>query len=222
MRSNPNTCAGAPPEHLQCKANRTNRKRCRKWKLVGSNYCQFHGGRRAANKLKNPHDLEVSHLPSFYRKQLTDTLADLVDSALEGDPREALNLYEELALMRVASSEAVRLYSLSTKVEGSKGDELRTSASLIMAEALKNVSSMCESAARIESVGKDKYSVHSLKAIIHQIVRIAHGVLHQYPELALQFEQAVRNEIRLPTEISGTNITPDLDVKEMDTTVPAA
>lgn len=206
---------GRPPEKYRCTAVRKNGRRCWKWGTKQSGYrlCAHHGGTIARDVV------QVSHLPMFYKKKLNKTLTDMVADSLDGDPREALNLYEELALVRVLAAETVGLYSAAS--ESGKMEAMQAAGAL-MAEALGQVKTMCEAASRVETTGKDKFSVHTLKSIIHQIVRIAHKVLKEHPELALQFEQLVRNEIKMPNENEGTSITPDADVLEMDGTVPAA
>ncbi len=205
---------GAPPDHYQCQANRRNGKRCRKWRLTYSKYCQFHGGRRRSSIVR------ISHLPLFYSQHLSDTLTQRLADCVDGDPREALNLFEELALTRIAASEMVKLFAAAEKVDGDKGAELRTTASVLMCDALKNVQAMCEAAARIENQGKDKYSIHSLKAIINQLVRIAYTVFKDHPEKAAEFKRLVDEEVKMPNEAIGTTLTPDRDVQDMDETVP--
>lgn len=157
-------------------------------------------------------------MPLFYSKYLTNSIADVVAEQMGSDPRETLNLFEELALMRLASGDAVALW---TAAQTSDDPKTRYAAGCIMADALKNVSTLCQQAASIESQGKDKFSVHTLRSIVNQIVRIAYRVFDEDLAKAQAFEALINEEIRLPsTGDEGTNITPDMDVLDMDESVP--
>lgn len=211
---------GIPPPRFQCEAIRKNGKRCRKWRLRDKRTCQFHGGR---SRTGSPYQT-VMTLPRLYSKHLSGTLLDAVEHVMGQDPREALNLFEELALMRVAAGDAIKLYNAAHTVEGEKGDAIRTQAAGLMAQALSNVQSMCESAARIELQGKDKLSIHSLKAVVDQVVYISYKVFKDHPDLVKKFQETIAEQVRMPkaSGIEGTDITPDRDVVEMDETIPAS
>jgi len=213
---------GVPPPRFQCEGIRRCGVRCRKWKIKGERFCQIHG-----KGLGYKHRKEVRDLPRLFKYTLGETLRDKVSQVMGEDPREALNLFEELALMRVSAGEAVKLYEGALKLDEKtdtvtkeKADELKQFASSLMVSALQQVQQMCEAAARVESQGKDKYSIHSLKAIIDQIILISYRVFKKHPDLVLDFERAIREDIRMPNEATGTDITPDQDVMDMDATVP--
>jgi hypothetical protein len=154
------------------------------------------------------------HLPRFYSKHLTKTLQEAVEDALGATPREQLNLYEELAVMRATCGDLCKLYDACENKPESRaavGEALRS--------ALQDVVKVCESAARVEGMAKDKLSIHNLSYVIAQVVRLAHDCFGD-DERAKKFEEMIRLEVRLPDETQGTLMTPDQDVGEMDDTVP--
>lgn len=192
----------------RCHANRRNGERCKKWSLTRSAYCQFHGGRRTAN-------VNIGHLPVFYSKVLNQTLQDALKAAVETDPHEQLNLFEELALMRMTAADAVQLWGIASE----KGSiDSRIAAGEIMKAALAEVVKTCEVAARVSATGADKVSVHNITHVVRQIVRIAFEVMGK--EEAQLFERLVRERVKVSTGTTGTTSTPDEDVAEMDGTIP--
>lgn len=204
-------CIGGPPppDHpRRCQCKNRKRDRCRKWACVGSKYCKTHGRRGRYARIKK--------LPRFYAKELTATLQEYVEASLGTPSYEQLNLFEELALMRATASEAVKLFSAAQK---SKNQETRVQAAMLVQEALKHVVTTCEIAARVDAAGKDKISVHSVEQVVQQIVRIAYEIFKNENEVRA-FEKEIRTHVRIVGGTVGTSSTPDIDVSNMDDTVP--
>ncbi len=199
----------------RCQSLKINRDPCRRWALRGSNYCQFHGG-RSGKRVRN------HHLPTFYSSKLTRTLSAAVEECLDKSPHEQLNLFEELALMRVQAGDAVKLYGAALELsdDNPAAPELQTDAGLIMRDSLKDVISTCEAAARIEAASKDRITLNDVAFIVAQIVRIAYEVFDDDMERAQQFEVLVRDKVKITDGGRGTDITPDQDVQDMDGTIP--
>lgn len=211
--------AGAPPidAPYRCQAKRKSGKPCMQYALKGSNYCQFHGGRRPAGT-------RINHLPRIYSRVLNKTLGDLFEEFLNQDPSEQITLFEELALMRATSLDAIRLWSKAhehevTEKNHDKIMELRLTAGNIMRDCLKDVQSMCESISNIDAKAKDKISAHQLLYVINQIIRMAHESFGNDPRVHL-FEKLIRERIKVHAGEGGTNLTPDQDVLEMDDSIP--
>lgn len=202
-----------PPDHpRRCHGKiRRKHKRCGKWALKGRNYCQFCGGRSGRYS-------RVIKLPRFYAKELTGTLQEYVEASLGAAPHEQLNLFEELAIMRAAAAETVALFAAAQQ---SKDSDTRAAAAMLMQEALKHVVATCESAARIEAGSKDKISIHNIAHVVQQIVRIAYAVFGDEAEVK-SFERQIRENVKIAGDKSGTDLTPDVDVGEMDETVPCS
>ena len=95
---------GDHPRRCQCFIKRKGRQ-CGRWALVNSNYCQLQFVRRSAKR-----DVKVGHLPRFYSKVLSKTLASFIDDSLGSAPSEQMAVFEELALMRHAANQSVTLY----------------------------------------------------------------------------------------------------------------
>ena len=201
---------GRPPDERRCKRIRSNGLQCGKWAMVGYDVCRTHGGNARKSNIKK-------RMHVFYAAVLGDTLTERIKDLIEAP--DVMTLREELALMRHAASNTVKLYAVAC---ASGKEEAVLAAGALMADALKQVADMCERAARVESQGDDKISVMHIQVIVNQITRIAHRVLgEEHLALAQEFERLVRTEVRLPkTGVEGTSITPDQDVLEMDETVP--
>jgi len=202
---------GAPPEEHRCQAKRKGGKKCGKWALKGSRFCQLHGGRRRTGNV-----VHIGHLPVFYSSVLNATLTEAVQAATDGEPHEQLQVFEELALMRLAARDAVALWSAAQQ---SDNTETRLGAAEVMKGALVEVIKMAETAARINAAGSDKVSVHNIAHVVRQIVRIAYECMEE--DQARVFERMVKQQIKLSTGAPGTVVTPDMDVRSMDDSIPA-
>lgn len=166
----------------------------------------------------------------FYRRVLCTTLQKHVEENLAAPVSDQLSILEELAIMRQIASESVQVYAVA--IEGLKdknnkeAENLRIMAGQLCADSLKMVADFCEKAARIDSLQRDKFSIHTINSVVAQITNMFHSVCEKSGnrELAEAFEEKVRNELRVPAAInntnSGTSLTPDQDVTEMDDTVP--
>jgi len=208
----PRTPPGGPPPEdspYRCQAKRRCGEQCKRWALKESSYCQFHGGRGNSRT-------RTDHLPAFYAKRLTKTLQAAIEEQLEQAPHEQLQLFEELALMRVYARDAVILYNAAVD-KGS--EELRLSAGALMAQVLGDVAKMCQSASNVSLAGKDKVSIHNIEYVVGQIVRILYQTLDD--EDAQRVEERIRSDLKVYDQ-TGTTITPDQDVLAMDATVPNA
>jgi len=158
----------------------------------------------------------------FYAKDLSTTIAQAVEEHLQTDPSEQLALFEELALMRHTASSALKLYSAAMTT-----NDLQTQATAaeLVRHVLGEVARMCEAASRVQAAGKDKFSIHNLAYVVTRITKIAYKVFGDDEEgmqKARQFEELIRNEVKLARDVEGTTITPDADVVEMDETIPRA
>jgi len=213
------------PRQCQTRMARHNGRQCRRWALKGSNYCQFHGGRTA----KKRGIVRIDTLPHFYSKHLSKSLAESIKAALEEAPREQVAIFEELALMKETVKPTLLMWDAAmTKLEAQADDPqvreaalaAQAAAGALLRDQLKEVAGLAEAANRIMLQGKEHYSIHSLMHIVNQIIKISYDVFEDDIERAERFEMLVRERIRMPVENKGTMSTPDLDVAEMDSTVP--
>lgn len=207
---------------------------CGRTPAKDSPYCARHstsGNVRRLYRLKTSHAAR-SELTKVYRSVLSPALRQVIDDQLNGRmPAEQLQLYEELALMRHAATQAVVLYDAAVQLVNSKdkGDAQAAatlmSATELMKAALKDVADLAKAAAQIDNMAQDKLSVQQLAVVVDQMVRVAsdvftaHGVADEVVE---QFAGEVKDRVKIPMlETRGTLITPDEDVIAMDATVPS-
>jgi hypothetical protein len=175
------------------------------------------------------------HMPKVYGKFMGPTLQEAIAAQLEQDPKEQLQLYEEIALMRQAAGEAVKLYSVALAANESEPSDKRQGmvlqAATIMQQSLNEVVRICESASRIEANAKDKISITNLSFFVDQLVRITYNTLggdDVGQAQCAQLEQALRAQIRIPLQqgtLIGTTVTPDSTdaiVADMDSTIPSS
>lgn len=208
------------PEKYRCTAkSRMTGNRCRKRCVNGSDRCKTHLRNR---RLGEAYKQVFARMAPFYKKHLSATLAQALEQAVAAPIHEQTSMYEELHLMRGVAGRAVELWSRAHDVQDeAKRGPMLDMAGQIMSDALERVGRMAEQAARISSMGKDKFSVHNLQAVVYQITVIAQAVLKDHPELAKEFETRIRTQIVLPTEAKdGTSSLPGEDEEDMDDTVP--
>jgi hypothetical protein len=151
----------------------------------------------------------------FYSRVLNKTLQQAVEDSLGQGPEEQVAIFEELSLMRLAALDAVKLFSASQE---SKNVETRQAAAVLMRSAIHEVVKTAEAAARVNSLASDKVSVHNIKHVAAQITRIAHECMDL--DQAKQFERLVRQRVKVQSTPEGVHTTPDMDVAEMDASVP--
>jgi hypothetical protein len=176
--------------------------------VIGSRFCTSHGGRLKRKPVR------ITNLPKFYSVHLSKTLQEAVEEALDSAPEDQLNLYEELAVMRASAADICKMY------DACPNDKTRMAAGGLLRDTMQEVARLCESAARVRASANDKLSIHNLSVVIAQVVRCAWEVFGDDEERAQQFEDLIREKVRMPEETRGTSITPDQDVMDMDASVP--
>jgi hypothetical protein len=162
-------------------------------------------------------------LPRSYTHALKGALAATIQTQLEeSEPFEALDLTEELLLVRNSAANAVAIYSQALD-EGATLDVVMQ-AGLIMQGQLSAVADMCDKAAK---VAQQRNAIAG--AFTDTLARVISSVLHAAYEVwgndhsVGEFEKLLRSKLKerkLPGA-EGTALTPDLDVTEMDDTVPS-
>lgn len=194
----------------RCQGYTKDGRPCMRHALKPSRYCFVHGGLLGKRQ---------GNIPIFYRKRMTKTLKQAVMEAMNSSPAEQLSLYEELALTRVMAGKAVTMYAAACE---SKDEATIAAATTVLATSLAEVQRMCESAARVEALARDRVSIHAVSFVVGQIIRIVHNVLKD-PDLefhAREIEDQLRNNLLIDVTPTGTSITPDQDVRDMLETVP--
>jgi hypothetical protein len=160
-----------------------------------------------------------------YKRYLKPALTRALDEMLNTSPTEQLALFEELALIRDAAGQIVAGYSdirerLDAQPDNEKLKEAAIMSGALMRDALKEVITACESAARVQATSKESVSAAHLNFFVEQIVQCAYQSFGDDVKVD-EFIKRVRTQIRVPTNhVEGTTITPDADVIEMDETVP--
>lgn len=193
------------------------------WKVTrrGSLYC--------AKCSKDGAEVRSWHLPTFYRTHLSRTLSDALSLVAENE-QQALELREELRLLRVAADESVVMYGQALDMrEMSPDEDTRKKAQGVVDEAaavmkanLKDVSDHVLTAAKVEALSQDVFSPAAVRQLVDQIVRIAYSACgDEHQDIAERFSDMIRSDLKLLAGDSrGTTLTPDADVREMDQTVP--
>lgn len=162
----------------------------------------------------------------MYSKHLSKALAGKVDEARALDP---FDLTEELALLRVMALDTAQLYDVIRSVENDKlGNPIPDSDRLTMAveagkvcrDALGEVFDAVKRMTEVESNRKDMVTSTSLTTVLARVVTAVHDVLGDERETeVMAIAEAIR-KIKLPSQNSGTDLTPDLDALDMDASVP--
>ncbi len=193
--------SGAPPEGHpnQCKAkSQRTRQRCRRWALVTSDYCQFHGGRRAAALYCKT---GKNRLPRFYSKFLGPKLKERVEELLNAPHDEQVSLYEELAIARSNACQALKLaqplFDDDLKVE--LAEETKSLMIQTLGQAMGEVKELVLAASKLEKEASDKVSLKVVNLIVMQIVLAINDVCGtEHLGLAEAISKAIDERVRLP------------------------
>jgi len=191
----------APVEgHIrQCQARSSvTMRRCRRWALKHSNFCQFHGGRRAlAYRLKKG----IYNVPGYYSKYLGPKLSEQVKDALNRPHDEQVSLFEELAVSRGVATQALKLAQPLFDPQQATKLDLDTKVAILGAlnQAMAAVKEMVLAAARIEKETKDKVSLKVINLIVTQIIMAVNEVCGaENLDIAEAIAMAIDNKVRLP------------------------
>lgn len=203
-------------------------ERCKRPAMRDSRFCYQCGKRRHVRELRIAAGVRgkgksIKGLPVVYSKILSSNLRDAIDDMTSVSPAEQLGLYEELALIRHSAMQAVAMYDGACNMEdGTKKPALVQAASALMRSALSEVVNTAKTISTMESQAADKISLTQVGVIVDQLVQVAYDVFHDAdPELVEQFAERVKTRVKLPhLETTGTAITPDQEVIEMDGTIP--
>ena len=115
-----------PPEHRRCQSLKTDGERCPNWTIPGSTRCRKHGGKKdcyvakilkkGASKTAGITALKGAPeiVQMFYRHRLSKSLADRLQESLDRQEHEQLELFEELALMREAAFDCIKMYDVAS------------------------------------------------------------------------------------------------------------
>lgn len=211
---------GAPPDgspyQCQAKSMHTGQK-CRKWALKGRNYCQMHGGRNAKKK---------TSLGFIYTGQLGPKLSDRMNRLLQQSHEEQVQLYEELALMRVAAQEAVRIVSATLEKPGISPHVVQLAFG-VMTEALGQVRDFALAVSKIEKETEDKVSIRVIDLFIVQVMSAIRRVCGDDSDIVARIRREIDDTVRIPEDIDkdagsligGTYYTPDQLAAAMDASV---
>lgn len=191
----------APPEghERQCKAkSQRTRVRCRRWALVGSNYCQFHGGRRAAAIYGRT---GKRRLPIFYSKFLGPKLTKRVNELMNSPHDEQVSLYQELAVARSNACEALilarPLYDETTA--DTLTPEIKSLMIQTLSQAMSEVKDLVLAASKLEKESGDKVSLKIVNLIVMQIVLAVNDVCgSEHLDIAEAIARAIDERVRLP------------------------
>ncbi len=185
------------PDHpRRCHAIAKSRKRCGRWALVTSDYCEFHGGRRSTHSKTGKR-----RLPSYYSKYLGPKLKDRIEELLNKPHDEQVALYEELALARATAAEALLL--AAPLWDGTQSEKLNPDVRALMvqtlSQAMNNVKDLVLAASRIEKEAGDKVSIKVINLIVLQIISAINDVCGtENLDIAKAIEAAIEEKVRLP------------------------
>ena len=198
-------------------------QRCRKVAMIGSDYCNFHGGRRESrHKARDLASRILRRAPTYYRKHMSKSLEQAISEHLECDVGERFDLSVELGLIRELAGQAIGLYSAAVDAPNSRPETV-LAAGEIMRSALQHVVETTLTAARVESMQLDKVSVHSLRSFVAIITKILWEELDpEHRDVAERLERRMRRDLRVVMDqaAQGVDFSPADDVHAMIDSVP--
>ncbi len=189
----------SPDNPRRCKArSKVHKRRCMTWALKGSDFCRFHGGRMSlAYKFKKG----IYPVGGFYSKYLGPKLTELVRANLNEPHDEQVALYQELAILRSAACEAIKLAQPLFDDDMRKLLNVETQAMIFstLQNAMSSVKDMVLAAARIEKDSKDKVSLKVINLIVAQIIEAVNQECGTENEaLGEAIAKRINDKVRLP------------------------
>lgn len=212
-------------------------KQCSKLAVTGHQFCKSHGGKKrevevlgAGRSQRHLNaELQAQELPQVYSRFLSNKLSERLQE-LAGVPDE-LDLEQELALLRSVTVDAAQLYDLAINMPDQDASgksisgvaEARIAAGTLLRECVGEVRDMVESIVSTQKERRETLTVPSLHIVVTQLVDLMYDELGDIaPHDKIRDLAKRMKDIRLPSqEIQGTLLTPDMDVREMDATIPS-
>jgi len=108
-------------------------------------------------------------VPRHYRgfhESLERVVAEEIEQA---EVPEAVNLLEELAVMRAFAQRAVDVHRVAWNSETAT-EQARVVADALLVDSMQQVAAMCEKTAKVFSLTSDRFTVASLRGILVQVV----------------------------------------------------
>lgn len=159
-------------------------------------------------------------MPRSYIYEMRPALAELVEKQLaQGEVLDQLGLDEELALVRIAANDFIKLYG-AARDAGSVKPETLAACGQAMTAAIKEVVDVAESAGRLSELRSRLKN--GLAPVFEQVVTaVTHAAYETWGTDIKVGEFTAKIRERLKTfSVAGTLVTPDQDVSEMDASVP--
>lgn len=179
--------------------SRVTRMKCRKWALRGSNYCEFHGGRRRSGVNTTT---GAGRLPGMYSKHLGPRLKSALEAYLAAPHCEQVALYDEIALARAQVSQALALarpvFEDDPRVKVTA--EMRAMALSVLRDSVDHVMRLVSAASKIEKDAEDKVSIRAVNLFIVQIINAVRSVVGDDEALVRRITDAIDEQVRLPLD----------------------
>jgi len=140
----------------------------------------------------------------YYSQNLGPTLAAKIEELANRPHEKQIQLYEEIAVARLAALEAIKL--ASPVLEGREGvtDTLRAMTQELLRAALGQVQNLVEAAARIEKMSEDKISLTVVNLIVTQMTRAVYDVLgDEHIDLAKRIDARLQADVHMPAVDRG-------------------
>lgn len=161
----------------------------------------------------------------FFSHRLGPKLRAAVEQCLDAPEAEQLELFEELAIIRSLAGDAAEIHARAEALPDERQDkqQLLIAAGSLLSQQMEYIATVCEKAAKVSAMGKDKYSIHTLQDIINQVGRMVHSCFGHDVAGLMAFDKMLSEQLRLPvSQNQGTYRTPDIEATMMDDTIPSA
>ncbi len=174
----------------------------------------------------------------IYGQHLTQSLSQVIKKQLAAPTALQLELCEELALLRDAAGQTVRLYAVTRELSEREPDNANArsamlQASSLMREYLAEVVKTCETAWRMENNQKDTITARQLTHFLHLVTGVIYNSCNGDEALGHSIVRQINESVSVPLGIKcidaenvGTFVQPsagdllERDVNFMDESVP--
>lgn len=183
-----------PSDGKKCRAQRKDGGDCDAYALPGSDFCHFHDKCRVKG-------------PGFYLSRVSENIAARLEEILSTPVKQQLQLYEEIAVARLAALQAVKAATPFLEGDPRVTPQLAALMQENLRRALSDVTMIVEKAAKIEANFHDKVSVNVISMVMMQVTREIHDTLgRQHPDLAAALDQRIQKSVMLPVSEDAESV----------------
>ena len=180
---------------------------CARWALIGSEYCNWHGGRFKNRGIDKGHQKKDM---GYYSRNVSLTLREKLEELERMSPEERFSLAEEIDLARTMASKALQLYDLAFHGETEVDEKSKSTAYSLMQDALKFVADIVKKAAEAKKIHESTVDFEQVAYLTRAITKIVQEEIADVDRSMADRVVERLNAIKIPERKSNVTTPEDL------------